>query len=260
MNKMMNKRTLKECILDRQNIYNAIYSMESYVFDKGLLDAESNVTLRGEDKDIIIPNDLVLFHLLHDKYNFELIERVIEACRCRLQNVLEKSDALFDVKVFFKLKKLEDDGALKFRPLHTARLIDLICMVSMLNLLMFEDDTRLWKRNLSDLSKLIPHNFFGNIPSTDPQHLFHKWQTKYKEYSDNVIEHCRQYQKNHKFQMEVSLDIKNFFPSISPKFLYSFIVDKLSATYRDPEDVNTLKSAVAKLLYFKLDKSNTIVR
>ena len=256
MNKMMNKRTLKECILDRQNIYNAIYSMESYVFDKGLLDAESNVTLKGEDKDIIIPNDLVLFHLLHDKYNFELIERVIEACRCRLQNVLEKSDALFDVKVFFKLKKLEDDGALKFRPLHTARLIDLICMVSMLNLLMFEDDTRLWKRNLSDLSKLIPHNFFGNIPSTDPQHLFHKWQTKYKEYSDNVIEHCRQYQKNHKFQMEVSLDIKNFFPSISPKFLYSFIVDKLSATYRDPEDVNTLKSAVAKLLYFKLDKSN----
>lgn len=55
MNKMMNKRTLKECILDRQNIYNAIYSMESYVFDKGLLDAESNVTLKGGDKDIIIP-------------------------------------------------------------------------------------------------------------------------------------------------------------------------------------------------------------
>ena len=222
----MNNRTLKDSILDRQNIFNAIYCVESYVFDKGLLNADTKVVLKGLDEEkVVIPNDLTLFYLLHDKYNLELIDRVIDTCIYRLEKVLEEPDALFNVKVYFKLKKLEDDGTLKFRPLHTACLIDLICMVSMLNLLMFEDDTCLWKRNLSDLSKLIPHNFFGNIPSTNPQYLFHKWQAKYKEYSDNVIEHCRQYQKNHKYQMEVSLDIKNFFPSISPKFLYSFIVN-----------------------------------
>lgn len=250
--------SLKERILDGKNIYNAIYCMESYVFDRGLLNTEEKITLydvAGKAKKEI-PNDLVLFHLLHDKFNMELIDCVIETCKKRLMAVLDpEKKELFDVQVYFKLKKL-DDQTLKFRPLHTARLIDLICMVSILNLLMFEDDTHSCKRRLSDLSKLIPHNFYGNIPSTDPQYLFHKWQSKYKEYSNNVIEHCLQYQKNHKYQTEVSLDIVNFFPSISPKLLFRFIVQKLSILYRDSEDLETLKTAVVKLLYFNLDKKN----
>ena len=119
---------------------------------------------------------------------------------------------------------------------------------------MFDDDLDKGVRKLSDLSKLLPHNFYGNIPCTNVQYLFHKWQTKYKEYTDEIIEHCRAYQKNHNYLTEVSLDIKNFFPSISPKMLYDYITSKLSKTYKD--DKKELSTAVVKLLYFNISKEN----
>ena len=226
-------------ILDGRNIFNTIFCMESYVFDKGLLDAE----------------DLELYYALADKHNVELIETVINHCQEKLKWLFADKSNLFEAKVFFKLKNYDqDEKKINFRPMHTAKLMDLICMVSIMNCLMFDDDLDAGKRNLSDLSKLLPHNFYGNIPSTDVQYLFHKWQTKYKEYTEEVIENCRDYQKNHSFLTEVSLDIKNFFPSISPKMLYDYIVSKLSNTYDD--DKETLSMAVAKLLYFVVKKEN----
>ena len=236
---MSEKQTLKDKIMDGRNIFNAIFCMESYVFDKGLLDAD----------------DLELYHQLADKHDVELTGRVIEECKNKLELVLGNKEELFEAKVYFKLKNYDkEQGKLNFRPMHTARLIDQICMVSILNCLMFDDDLEAGKRSLSDLSKLLPHNFYGNIPSTDVQYLFHKWQTKYKEYTQEVIEHCRAYQQNHTFLTEVSLDIKNFFPSISPKMLFDYIISKLSQTYAD--DMEALEMAVAKLLYFKIDKAN----
>ena len=224
-------------ILDARNIFNSIFCMESYVFDKGLLDAE----------------DLELYWALADKHNVELIEDVITSCQRKLIWIFADKANLFEAKVFFKLKNYDpDENKLNFRPMHTAKLMDLICMVSIMNCVMFDDDLDTGKRNLSDLSKLLPHNFYGNIPSTDVQYLFHKWQAKYKEYTEEVIEHCRAYQQNHSYLTEVSLDIKNFFPSISPKMLYDYIVSKLSKTYED--DKETLSMAVAKLLYFKVRK------
>ena len=226
-------------ILDGRNIFNSIYCMESYVFDKGLLDAD----------------DLELYYALSDKHNVELIENVIESCQHKLKWIFEDKDNLFEAKVYFKLKNYDsEEQKLNFRPMHTAKLMDLICMVSIMNCLMFDDNLDTGERKLSDLSKLLPHNFYGNIPSTDVQYLFHKWQTKYKEYTEEVIEHCRAYQQNHSYLTEVSLDIKNFFPSISPKMLYDYIVSKLSKTYEN--DKETLSIAVAKLLYFKIDKAN----
>lgn len=74
----------------------------------------------------------------------------------------DKND-LFTIKVYFKLKSC-DDEELKFRPMHTARLTDLICMVSILIPLMYDDDYTTGKRNLSDLSKLLPHNFMVIFP------------------------------------------------------------------------------------------------
>lgn len=248
--------TLKERILDGRNIYSAIFSMESYVFDKGLLDTERPVELYGEDgewKENIADNDLELFYALGDKHNVELIEKVIFCCQLQLNWLLADKDNLLEAKVYFKLKNY-DDGKLNFRPMHTARLVDQICMVSILNCLMFEDDYEAGKRKLSDLSKLLPHNFYGNIPSTDVQYLFHKWQTKYKEYTENVIEHCRAYQRSHSYLTEVSLDIKNFFPTISPKMLFDYILRKLKKTYAD--DMETLSMAVAKLLYFRISETN----
>lgn len=243
-------------ILDSQNIFTAIFCMESYVFDKGLLNSEEVVELVDEysgEINVIAKNDLELYYALADKHNVDLIEDVIKTCQQKLRWVFSNEENLFEAKVYFKLKNY-DDEKLKFRPLHTARLTDLICMVSILNCLMYEDSYENGKRNLSDLSKLVPHNFYGNIPSTNVQYLFHKWQVKYKEYTENVIEHCRSYQNNHNYLTEVGLDIKNFFPSISPKMLYNYIIEKLSLTYKD--DLPALKMAVTKLLFFRLEEDN----
>lgn len=242
--------SLKEQILSRSNIFSAIYCMESYVFEKGLLNTNEIVcSLEGR---IIANNDLELYYALGDKFNHKLIQDVISLCIKRLTEILSSNDNLFEISVYFKLKSYDKDNGLKFRPMHTARLIDMICMVSILICLMYDDKD---KRNLSDLSKLIPHNFYGNLPSTDVQYLFKRWQTQYKEYTQDVIDHCRTYQKNHRFLTEVSLDIKNFFPSVAPQFLYSYIIDKLFSTF-EKEDEDTLKIAVAKLLYFKVSKNN----
>ena len=43
-------------IVPGQNIYNAIYCMESYVFEKGLLD--SNIPVKSIDGEILANNDL----------------------------------------------------------------------------------------------------------------------------------------------------------------------------------------------------------
>ena len=247
-------------ILDGRNIFNSIFCMESYVFEKGLLDTTEEVYLEPDgnkiySKVVIAANDLELYYALADKHNVDLIEKVIICCQQRLKWLFESKDNLFGLRVYFKLKNYnEADGKLNFRPMHTARLIDQICMVSILNCLMFDDDLEVGKRNLSDLSKLLPHNFYGNIPSTDLQFLFHKWHAKYKEYTDAVIDHCRAYQQNHSYLSEVCLDIKNFFPSISPKMLYDYIIGKLSKTYED--DIDSLSVAVVKLLYFTLDKKS----
>lgn len=69
-----------------------------------------------------------------------------------------------------------------------------------------------------------------------------------------MTQHCRAYQRNHKYLAEVCLDIKNFFPSISPQLLFNYIVEKMSSTYE--KNLDMLKMAVAKLLYFQIDREN----
>ncbi len=243
-------------ITSEWNIFNAIFCMESYVFDKGLLDTSKPVYMfkdDGEVEGIISASDLELYYALADKHNMALISQVIKCCQQQLIWVFANKNNLFDITVYFKIKNY-DEGNLNFRPMHTARLIDLICMVSILNCLMFDDDLDNGVRKLSDLSKLLPHNFYGNIPSTDVRYLFNKWQTKYKEYTEDIIEHCRTYQKSHAYMTEVCLDIKNFFPTISPKMLFNYIIGKLSKTFED--DSEMLGMAVAKLLYFNMSKEN----
>lgn len=141
---MSNKNKLIDKILNEQNIFSAIFSMESYVFDIGLLETEMPVFLineEGVDGDIIANNDLELYYALADKHNVELIEKVIDTCQRRMKWLFEDKENLFEARVYFKFKNY-DEGRLKFRPMHTARLIDLICMVSILNCLMFDDDSK----------------------------------------------------------------------------------------------------------------------
>lgn len=249
-----NSTTLYKKIVSRQNIYNSIYCLESYVFEKGLLDTNSPVV--AIDGKILADNDLSLFFSLSDKYKFSLITKVIELCEQRLDEILKSEDELFDVTVYFKIKdKDEKNGELKFRPMHTARLTDMICMVCILNILMFEDDEKAGRR-YSELSKMIPHNFFGNIPSVDVGRLFCRWQNKYKEYTESFLKHCKKYQKSHQYLTEVNLDIQNFFPSVNPQIVYDFITEHLSTSFPDESDMKVLKMAVTKLLFFNIKPEN----
>lgn len=238
-NKVLKGRLYNDVISDT-NIYNAIYCLESYIFEKGLLHTE----------------DLELYVKLCDKYNFDYISKVIiPTCQKKLHLILSNPEELFEIQVYFKLKKWDiNEKKIKYRPIHTASLLDQICMVCLLMPLMFNDKDG--KREKSELTKLIPHNFYGNIPSTNVERLFEPWQQKYKEYTDNVVAHCKQYQKSHRYRTEVSLDITNFFPSIWPEYIYKFIIDKLKSTYKDQKDKDTLHWIVTKLLYFKINPKN----
>lgn len=240
---MKNTLLYKKVISDA-NIYNAIYSLESYIFEKGLL---------NED-------DIILYNKLLDKYDFDFIDTIVNKCRSRLETVLINDDELFDIAVYFKIKKNDPEKGIEYRPIHTADLITQICMVSLLNLIMFEDDGLIsevddlahkCKRNLSDISKLIPSNFYGNIPCTNVDYLFLNWKTKYQEYSSNVIGKYKEYRLNNKYKYEVCLDLKQFFPSINPNYIYAFVIEKLRPTYSDLELV-CLKQVLKKLLFFNI--------
>lgn len=224
---------LRAKIFSEENIYNAIYALESYVFERNLL---------SED-------DINLFKQLEDKFNKELIGKIIIECQNRLHEIYT-DNTLFDVSVCYKLKKVEDNGLFSFRPIHKASLKDQICMVCMLQPIMFDDTM---ERKPSELTKLIPHNFYGNIPSLDPKRIFVRWQLKYKEYSDAVLGHCKEYKDNNKYQSEVCLDLKDFFPSINPVFIFNYIYSKLKLVYVDSQE--TLKKTLVKLLYFHIDDS-----
>lgn len=236
------KKSLRDIIISEENIYNAIYSMESYVFEKGLLDKK----------------DLELYTALHDKFNFGKIKDVIESCQKKLHAILSNPKELFDVRVYFKIKKFEkgetcQEDQIKYRPIHTANLIDQICMVCMLLPLMFDDSTG--KRKQSELTKMIPHDFYGNIPSESVEILFKPWIDQYKQYTDQIIEHCKQYRKNHKYKTEITFDLKNFFPTISPYFIFEYITQKLKFVLTE-KDQETLKIVLTKLLIFKIDAKN----
>ena len=163
-------------ITSYRNIYRAIYALESYIDELYLLGTKadrSNAKKNSTESDSQLHNksDLELYYILHDKYNWNVINEVITACQARIEDVILKSDEYFETSVFFSLKKYDTEKEkLRFRPLHTASLVDQICMVAMLQVLMFEDNdeiddipSAMPRRFPSDLLKSIPDNFFEDI-------------------------------------------------------------------------------------------------
>lgn len=223
-------------VTDKTNIYNSICALESYIFEKGLLS----------------PEDLAKYNLLSDKFNFELIDKTISVCQKDIINILTNPTKLFDIEVFFKFKKFDDNEDAVFRPLHTASLNHQICMVAMLNVIMFNDDFTKPTRKLSDIARLLPANFFGNIPSTNPNEVFVNWKVKYKEFSEMVIYRYYEYKSNNKYTQEVCLDLKDFFPSVNPLHIFNLIYDKLEPSFSVQEDKECLKIILQKLLYFNI--------
>lgn len=230
----MRNSELYKSLISKENIYKSIYSLESYVFEKELLSKE----------DIEKYNDLT------DKFNPQKIDSIIEECIKKIENVFE-SDELFQINVFFKPKKYDNTNSnVEYRPIHSADIITQICIVSMLNLIMFDDSEN--KRKLSDISRLLPANFYGNIPSTNIDYLFEPWHKKYQEYSEKAIKAHNQYLKTEKYKHEINLDLKNFFPTINPEYIYSYILEKWPIT-STKKDIECLKILLEKLLYFNLN-------
>ncbi|MDK0979660.1 hypothetical protein QTH16_10880 [Clostridium perfringens] len=226
----MDNNKLFDFITSDQNIYTAIYSLKSYVFEKGLLS----------------DCDIELFTKLQDKYNFELISEVINKCKKKLNNILNE-DKFFNIQVYFKMKKYENEKII-YRPIHTTDLITQICIVSLLNIIVFDDSKG--KRELSDVSELFPSNFYGNIPSTDVKNIFFDWHDKYKEYSQKIIDSYNKYEKTGEYKYEVCLDLENFFPSINPNVIYNILLNKLSVVFKD--DIKYLRIILKKLLFFNI--------
>ena len=107
-------------LLSDENIYLSIYSLNSYVFEYNLLNTE----------------DRILYHRLQDKFDARLINGVITRVREQIIELFDK-DKYIEAKVYFKPKKLSENGELEFRPLHSTGLITQIAIVSMLHLFVY---------------------------------------------------------------------------------------------------------------------------
>lgn len=130
-----------EYLLSDKNIYHAIYSLNSYVFEY----------------DLLCQEDRILYHRLQDKFDEKNINITILKVKDRIKELL-KEDKYIEAEVYFKPKKMAEDGIMEFRPLHTTDLITQIAIVSMLHLFIYEipdkeDDHP--KLRLSNLSRLI---------------------------------------------------------------------------------------------------------
>lgn len=234
----MKESTLYKKITSDENLFNAIYSLESYVFEKELLDDD----------------DLEMYNKLSDKYNKPLIDETIKECRNLIIELIDNNNLLLTTTVYFKPKKINPDtNGVEFRPIHTARLKTQICIVAMLTPLIFDDSSG--KRKLSEISRTLPSNYYGNIPSTDVIHLFKPWANQYKTYSESAIKAQRDYCDTKKYVNEVNLDIKKFFPSINPKWIYNLILSKHPISYSE-NDIECLKIVLEKLLFFNLNITN----
>ena len=232
---------LRELILSEENIYNAIYALESYI----------------SERDLLSKQDLSKFLQLRDKYDFSgCVGEVIRDCKETLKNVLDDEKSLFEIEVYFKVKKLSNDVTpiVEYRPLHTSSLVNQICMAAMLMPLMFDDTTGI--RNLSELSRMLPHNFYGNIPSCNVQNIFVNWTEKYRQYTQIVNDRGHEYSQTREYDKEISFDLKDFFPSINPKKILNFIWNAISGKYDTEEDRRTLQMVITKLLYFKIPEKN----
>ena len=224
-------------LLSDENIYLSIYSLNSYVFEYNLLNTE----------------DRILYHQLQDKFDTRLINRVITRVRKQIIELLDE-DKYIEAKVYFKPKKLSENGKLEFRPLHSTDLITQIAIVSMLHLFVYEipeEEEGDPKLRLSNLSRLIPSDFYGNRVSVKPEYLFKPWKQQYQKYNQNSNDALMKYHTSLEYKYEVTLDLENFFPTINPIIIYHYVINHLPA-YLNDEEREMMKRVLQKLLFCKL--------
>lgn len=242
----MSSKSLFQKLISDENIYKAILSIDSYIYDRELMEE----------------SDLDLYYKLRDKFDYELHfmgkdgkDPLIEEIRQIIKDVTDDNimKHFFKARVCFKIKQVNKGS---YRPLHMVSLKELIAIVAMLQVLIFDLEYRAQQEEgqikLSNLSKLIPSNFYGNIPSGLPEQLFQPWQKKYGQYIEEANNRFAEYSHSEKFKFEVTLDLENFYPSINPLLVYNFIIKNLSARFVG-EDLELIKKITFKLLYLELE-------
>ncbi len=228
--------SIYKIITRKDFIYKAIYSLESYIFEKDLLDEK----------------DYKWMLRLRDPFNHAIIDDTIYAVRKMIDEVLIDGK-FFEAEVYFRPKKInQDTDEIESRPLHSASLITLITSVVLLNILLIEISEDGKSIELTELARMLPSNFFGNIPSEKPEQLFKPWQYQFKEYTEMITRSYYEYTKTKEFKYEVTLDLQNFFPSINPVIIYNEIISKYAVKYNEDLDFECLKVIVSKLLIFKI--------
>lgn len=236
--KIMRSKLFKKIISER-NIFYSIYSVKSYIFEKELLSS----------------NDYKLLIRLGDRFNTRLINKTIEQVRNILKEVI-LTERLFSTTVYYRPKNINDSGedTVKYsdiisRPLHTSDLYTQIAIASILNGILLEENNN--RIELSEFGRILPNNFYGNIPSENPNYLFEPWQEKYKEYSNAIRDCYSRYIETKEYSHEIKIDLENFFPSIHPLIIYQFILEVLSTKYIG-DDFECLKILLLKLLYLEV--------
>lgn len=233
----MSKSNLEDYVLSDKNIYIAIYSVKSYVFEPGLLSTD----------------DKKLLNMLQDPFNEKIIFQVIKEVKNIIEKIIKDESNLFEVQVYFKPKKYED-GKEIFRPIHTADLKSLIAMAALLNVLIYDtSDDRI---KLSNYSRLIPNNFYGNRVSDNPEQLYKKWNIQYKEYTQRANDYLKKCYESGEYKYEIKMDIKNFFPSVNPLLVYAMLLENMPVTL-SKNDEKIFKTIIYKLLICKVTNINT---
>ena len=237
MEKEIEKTNTYKRLVSDENIYLAIYSLESYIFNKELLS----------------DGDKELLNQLRDKFNEKLIGSVTKQVKKVLRKLATDENSFIEASVYFKPKKYnEKDEKIEFRPLHTTRIVQQIAAVSILNLFIYEPYEKNGKLVLSNISRLIPENFYGNRVSTRPEVLFKPWKTQYKKYTQIANDLFKTYHETREYNYEVDLDLEDFFPSVNIRRVYRQILDLLPVTIQG-EERNAYKALLIKLLVCKID-------
>ena len=224
-------------LISDKNIYLAIYSLKSYV----------NFNMLSEE-------DVNLYKELLDPFNEDVIFRVIDNVRDIIKKIMEEKNAFFHVQVYFKPKSYENSKKI-FRPIHTTDIKQLIAMVSMLQVLIYEipNEQNNYELILSNYSRLIPSNFYGNIVSPKPEKLYKDWGNQYLKFVEDTNNCFEESYKYGNYQYEVKLDIINFFPSVDPLYIIQYMLDNKPAIIRNDKDISILKTVIYKLLVCEID-------
>lgn len=147
---------IKKYLYSEANIFHAIYSIKESIQEKNILDTN--------DKDDLLE--------LFDVFNEDKIQKKIQEIRAMLKEYLEKDDKLFKAKVYFVPKSWDtSNNKAKYRSLHTASLNEQICMLAMLNCLVWDLNERDNRWKIGGIAKMIPADFYGNIVSEYRQRM-----------------------------------------------------------------------------------------